>query len=411
MPNINKFTLDNGLKVLHIEDKTTPLIAVNILYNVGAKDENPNHTGFAHLMEHLMFGGSINVPSFDDVMQNAGGENNAWTTNDITNFYDVVPKENIETALYLEADRMFSLSFSPQSLEIQRQVVCEEFKQRNLNRPYGDVEELIRDLAFKNHPYKWVTIGKELSHIQNTTMDDVKEWFYSHYAPNNAILSLVGNIDLDIAKVLVNKWFSKIPSRKIATRSFGPEQKQTAPRFLKVERDVPNDFIGKVYHAPSIKDKDYYVSDFLTDIFSYSKSSRLNMHLVMQQNKFIQIDSHIGSLDEEGLIYIKGIPEKSVSIEEADQLILNELEIFKNSSISEKEMQKVRNGYEADKLYPSSISDIASDIAYYELLGDANHYNKRIEEHNSVTAEQIIDLARKLFVPENCSTLYYCKKN
>lgn len=411
MLNINRFVLDNGLKVLHVEDKTTPMVAVNILYNVGAKDEKEDHTGFAHLMEHLMFGGSINEPNFDDVMQNAGGENNAWTTNDVTNFYDIVPKENVETAFYLEADRMYSLCFSEQSLKVQRQVVCEEFKQRNLNRPYGDVEELIRSMAFKNHPYKWITIGKELSHIQNTTMEDVKEWFFSHYAPNNAILSVVGNISFEETKVLADKWFSRIPVREIAKRLYKPEQKQTEARRNRVERDVPNDLICKVFHAPNVMHKDYYTSDFLTDILSFSKSSRLNKHLVMQKNKFIQIDSHIGSLDEEGLVYIKGIPEKNVSIEEAEQLIEEEIRLFIDSSIEEHEMQKVRNGYESDKLYPAAINDIASDIAYYELLGDCNLYNKRIETHNSVKAADILTLAKEIFVPENCSTLQYCKKS
>ena len=410
MPQIHKHTLANGLKVLHVEDKTTPMIAVNVLYNVGAKDENPNHTGFAHLMEHLMFGGSINEPDFDAVMQNAGGENNAWTTNDHTNFYDIVPKENVETALYLEADRMLSLCFSEQSLEVQRQVVCEEFKQRNLNRPYGDVEELIRKLVFKEHPYQWITIGKELQHIQDTTMKDVKDWFFTHYAPNNAILSIVGNISECEAFQLAEKWFANIPMREIPTRNYPAEPKQIETRFLKVERDVPNDLICKIYRAPNIKHKDYYASDFLTDIFSFSSSSRLNTHLVKQQQKFVQIDSHIGSLDEEGLIYIKGIPEKSVSIEEADKLIQQEIELFLNSSISDVEMQKVKNGYEADKLYPAAINDIASDIAYYELLGDANLYNQRIEQHNAVTAESILKLAREVLKPENCSTLYYCKK-
>lgn len=411
MLDINKFVLDNGLKILHVEDKSTPMVAVNILYNVGAKDEKETHTGFAHLMEHLMFGGSIHEPNFDEVMQNAGGENNAWTTNDVTNFYDIVPKENVETAFYLEADRMYSLCFSEQSLKVQRQVVCEEFKQRNLNRPYGDVEELIRDMAFKTHPYKWVTIGKELSHIQNTTMEDVKEWFFSHYAPNNAILSVVGNITFEETKKLADKWFSKIPVREIALRTYKAEPKQTEERRNRVERDVPNDLICKVYHAPNVLHKDYYTSDFLTDIFSYSKSSRLNMHLVMQKNKFVQIDSHIGSLDEEGLVYIKGIPEKNVSIEEAEQLIDEEISQFISSTIDEKEMQKVRNGYESDKLYPSAINDIAYDIAYYELLGNCDLYNKRIETHNSVKASDILQLAKEIFIPENCSTLQYCKKS
>lgn len=404
---INKFTLDNGLRVVHYQDSTTPMVVVNTLYDVGSKDESPNHTGFAHLMEHLMFGGSVNVPSFDDISHKAGGYNNAWTSNDVTNFYDMVPKDNVESFLHIESDRMLSLSFSLESLNVQRKVVCEEFKQRYLNQPYGDVEDILREIVFKQHPYQWTPIGKELGHIEKTTIEDVKEFFYAHYAPNNAIISIVGNISFEETKRLIDKWYSDIPYRKIATRNIPHEPAQTEERKKEVTRDVPNDMIIKAYRAPGIKEKDYYVTDFLTDILAYSKSSRLPQKLVKDKNKFIQLDAYIGSLMDEGLIYIKGQPRSGVSLEEANQLIEEELEVIKQEPPTDFEMQKIKNFYESDQLYPKSIEDLASDLAKYELLGDANNYNTIVDRHNSVTAEQIMNMSKELLVKNNCSTLFY----
>jgi zinc protease len=407
---INKFTLSNGLRVLHVEDKTTSMVAVNTLYDVGAKDEQPNKTGLAHLMEHLMFGGSINVPEFDTVMQNAGGENNAWTSNDETNFYDILPANNIETALYLESDRMKSLSFSPESLNVQRNVVCEEFKQRNLNRPYGDLAELIRGLTFEKHPYQWLTIGRELSQIEKMSLDDVMDFFFSHYAPNNAILSIVGNITLEKTKILTEKWYGDISPRKVPIRHITPEPQQTKSRLLKVTRDVPNNVIYKAWHVPSIKTSDYYVTDVITDILAYGKSSRMPQNLIEKNHKFNQLDAYVGSLTDEGLIYVKGTMEDGVTFEEADLLIQKELDKLKESPIGEREMQKIRNCYEADKLYPSSIETVASDIAGFEMLRDANDYQTQVERHNAVTPEQVSLMARQLLNENNCSTLYYSKR-
>lgn len=410
MIKINKFKLDNGLRVLHVEDKSTPLVAINTLYDVGAKDEKPTHTGFAHLMEHLMFGGTNNIPDFDLMLQKAGGQNNAWTNNDLTNYYDIVPKENAEFIFYVESDRMRGLSFSKQSLLVQKQVVCEEFKQRNLNKPYGDLMEILRKMVFKHHPYQWLTIGKELKHIEKTTIDDVKEFFYKHYAPNNAILSVVGNISLDETQRLVLKWYSSIPSRDIKKRLCISEPIQSEPRFEEVSRKVASDCIVKAYHAPNIWHKDYYASDNLTDILSYNNSSWLPLHLVQEKQKFTQIDAYVASLFDEGVVQIKAIPRPEVSLEEADQLIQEEITHFLESPIEEREMQRIRNAYEADKLYPMPIDEIASDIAEFELRGDANLFNQQIEMHNSVTADDIKRVAKDIFKKENCSTLYYKKQ-
>ena len=364
--DINKTILNNGLKVLHIEDSTTPMVAVNTLYDTGA--------------------------------------------NDSTNFYEIVPRENIETALFLDSDRMLSLSFSQKSLDVQKQVVREEFKQRNLNKPYGDVNKLISELVFKVHPYQWPTIGKELSHIQDTTMDQVKEWFFSHFAPNNAVLSIVGNIDRDKAFTLAEKWYGEIPMRKIAPRNYSMEPKQTVPRHQEVERDVPNDLIVKVYHTPNRLHKDYYTSDFLSDVLAFNNTAILPLNLVKKKQKFTNIQAFIGSYTEEGLLYVKGTPAKGVTLQEADQLIKDELYALKEKEMDGHSLTKLRNGYEADNLFPMTIDDTAAQIAQYELINGADEFNRRIERHNSITAQQIKELAAKVIKEENCSTLYYHAK-
>ena len=409
--NINKTVLDNGLRVVHYENTSCPMVVVDVLYNVGSKDESPDHTGFAHLMEHLMFGGSVNVPDFDGIMQKSGGTNNAWTNCDFTNFYDVMPKENAEIAFYLESDRMLSLSFSEDSLKVQKKVVCEEFKERNLNKPYGDVNEIINKMVFKEHPYQWLTIGKKLEHVQKTTINDVKDFFYSHYAPNNAVLSVVGNISWDEVVRLAKKWFQDIPSRNIAKRDLAPEPDQVRSRKKTVHREVPTSKIYKIYRAPNIYDiNGYYTSDFLTDILSYSKSSRLQQHLIMDQMKFESIESFIGSYNDEGLIYIVATPNKNITLEEADKIIMAEIDLLKDNPPTEEEMQKVKNFYEADRLYPTTYKDIAVDLAKSEMIRDVNDYNKRIELHNSISSAEIQKMAKKLLTKNNCSTLYYTAK-
>ena len=269
---INRHILDNGLRLVHSQDESTQMVALNILYNVGARDEDPEHTGFAHLFEHLMFGGSVNIPDYDMPLQLAGGENNAWTNNDITNYYLTVPRQNVETGFWLESDRMLSLDFSERSLEVQRGVVMEEFKQRCLNQPYGDVGHLLRPLAYQTHPYQWPTIGKELSHIANATLEEVKAFFFRFYAPNNAILAVTGNISFEEAVALTEKWFASIPRREVPLRNLPQEQEQTEERRLTVERNVPLDSLFMAYHMPAHCHPDYYAFDILSDVLSNGRS-------------------------------------------------------------------------------------------------------------------------------------------
>ncbi|MCB0409604.1 MAG: insulinase family protein, partial [Flavobacteriales bacterium] len=291
MITFEKFELENGLKVIVHQDKSTPIVAFNLLYDVGARDEDENKTGFAHLFEHLMFGGSINVPNFDEPLQKVGGDNNAFTSNDITNYYITLPKENLETAFWLESDRMLSLAFTDKSLEVQRQVVIEEFKQNYLNQPYGDVWLLLRPLAYSKHPYKWATIGKEIAHIENATMEDVKDFFFHHYLPNNAILCIAGNIRTEEIKTLTQKWFGEILKGNVKERNLTVEPKQTKERRLQVERDVPSNAIYKAYKMCKRSDNDYFATDLLSDILSMGNSSRLYTSLIKEQKLFSDINA------------------------------------------------------------------------------------------------------------------------
>ncbi len=384
------------------------MVALNILYDVGARDEDPEHTGFAHLFEHLMFGGSVNIPDYDTPAQNAGGENNAWTNNDITNYYITLPYQNVETGFWLESDRMLSLSFSPQSLEVQRQVVIEEFKQRNLNQPYGDASHLLREMAYQNHPYRWPTIGKEISHIANATMEEVKSFFYRFYAPNNAILSVSGHISFEETVRLAEKWFGPIPKRNIPKRELPQEPRQTAIRRLTVERKVPVDTLYMAFHMCNRHDKNYYTFDLITDILSNGRSSRLVQNLTQKKKLFTSIDSYIsGSLDE-GLLQITGKPAPGISLEKAEEAIWQELEVLKTQPVSDNELEKVKNRYESEQIFNNiNYLNVATNLAYFELLGNAEAINTEVDRYRSVTQKQIQNIARQTFIQDNCNILYY----
>jgi zinc protease len=411
MIKFEKFTLDNGLKVIVHTDKSTPLACINILYNVGAKDENPNQTGFAHLFEHLMFGGSINIPNFDTPLQQVGGENNAFTNNDITNYYLTVPAENIETGFWLESDRMLSLAFTPQSLEVQRSVVIEEFKQRYLNQPYGDVWLLLRPLAYKKHPYQWATIGKEISHIADAKMEDVKDFFKRFYCPNNAIMVVAGNVELEKVKELSKKWFEPIPPQKITSRNLPQESKQTEARELTVEREVPANAIYKVYHMPARTNQYYHTCDLLSDILSNGKSARLYNSLVKEQKLFTEINAFIMGDIEPGMFVIQGKLSDNVDVKEANAAIEKELDKVAKEKIDDKELQKVKNKVESTLTFSEmSILNKAMNLAYYELLGDADLINSEINRYASVSAEDIQKMAHEILNKNNCSTLYYLAK-
>lgn len=408
MIQVNHHTLSNGLRIVHNEDNSTQMVALNVLYDVGARDEDPEHTGFAHLFEHLMFGGSVNIPDYDVPVQNAGGENNAWTNNDITNYYITLPYQNVETGFWLESDRMLSLDFSPQSLEVQRQVVIEEFKQRNLNQPYGDAAHLLREMAYQNHPYRWPTIGKEISHIANATLEEVKSFFYRFYAPNNAILAVTGHISFDETVRLAEKWFGPIPSRNIPKRELPAEKPQTAIRRRSVERKVPVDALYMAFHMCNRFHRAYYVFDIITDLLSNGRSSRFIQTLVQEKKLFTSIDAYIsGSLDD-GLLHITGKPASGVSLEEAEQAVWQELDKLKTVPVSEQELEKVKNRYESEQIFNNiNYLNVATNLAFFELLGRAEDINLEVGKYRSVTVEQIQETARRAFVPENCNVLYY----
>ena len=408
MIQVNRYTLANGLRIVHNEDDSTQMVALNLLYDVGARDEDPSHTGFAHLFEHLMFGGSLHIPDYDTPVQNAGGENNAWTNNDITNYYITLPHQNVETGFWLESDRMLSLDFSPKSLEVQRQVVIEEFKQRNLNQPYGDASHLLRELPYESHPYRWPTIGKEIAHIAQATLEEVKDFFYRFYAPNNAILAVTGHISFEETIRLAEKWFGPIPARNISPRQLPAEKPQTAVRRKTVERKVPVDAIYMAFHMSNRMHPDYYVYDMITDILSNGRSSRFIQSLVQEQKLFTSIDAYIsGSLDE-GLLHVTGKPVEGVSLEQAEEAIWKELEKMKTVPVSEQELEKVKNRYESEQIFNNiNYLNVATNLAFFELTGKAEDINEEVGKYRAVTAEQIQATSARCFVPENCSILYY----
>lgn len=412
MIKFEKFTLNNGLRVLVHEDKSTPMAVVNVLYDVGARDEHPEKTGFAHLFEHLMFGGSKNIPVYDEPLQVAGGENNAYTTNDLTNYYCQLPAENIETAFWLESDRMLSLAFSKKSLEVQRKVVSEEFKEHYINKPYGDVWHKLRALVYTTHPYKWMTIGASLKHIEDAELQDVKDFFFKHYTPSNAILVVAGNVETANIKLLAEKWFGSIPAGEKYNRNLPEEPKQTAPRFAEVKANVPLDALYKAWHIYPRTDPRYYIADLITDIMSGGGSSRLFQSLVKEKKLFSSIDCyHLGSTDA-GIITIDGKLVKGVDIREADKAVEAEIIKLKRDGISAAELEKVKNKTESAMAFEDmSVMNRAQSIAMYELLGDADLINSELSKYQSVTAEQILEEARIIFDENNCSTMYYLSDN
>lgn len=411
MINFEKHTLANGLKVILHKDANTPIVAVNIIYNVGARDENPERTGFAHLFEHLMFGGSKNIPKYDEPLERVGGENNAFTNNDYTNYYLTVPKANLETAFWLESDRMNELAFGEKSLEVQRNVVIEEFKQNYLNQPYGDIWHLLREMAYKKHPYRWPTIGLTPKHIEEATLQDVKDFFYKFYRPNNAIMVIGGDIDFNETMKLVEKWFADIPAGNIEPKCFPIEDPQKKANFMEVERDVPLDNIYKVYHMSNRLSQRFYTADLISDVLSNGESSRLKQRLVKNQQIFSNIDAYISGDIDNGLFIIQGTPMNGVSLEKADEAIKKELSQISNELVEDKELTKVKNKIESALEFSNvNVLNKAMNIAFYELLGDAKMYNDLAIKYNDVKREDIANEASILFEEKNSSTLFYKTK-
>ena len=407
-----KFTLSNGLRFVVHEDHSTPMAVLNVLYDVGARDEDPAQTGFAHLFEHLMFGGSVNIRDFESPLQMAGGENNAFTTNDLTNYYIQIPAENIETAFWLESDRMLSLAFSEKSLDVQRKVVSEEFKEHYINKPYGDVWFKLRELTYKVHPYRWMTIGRELSHIENARLADVKRFFFKHYSPANAILVLAGNVKTEKALELAEKWFGSIPAGEKYIRHLPEEPAQHAARRMDVKADVPLDALYKAYHVGSRTDKTYYAMDLITELLGGGGSSRLFQSLVKEKKLFSNIDCyHLGSTDP-GLLVIEGKLIKGVRMEDADKAVDGELKKIQAGKIEEKELVKVKNKTESAILFEDmSLMNRASNLAMYELMGDAEYMNTELEKYKEVTQEEILHASETIFDEKNSSSLFYHSNN
>jgi zinc protease len=412
MIKFERYILSNGLRLLIHKDLSTPMAVVNVLYDVGARDEEENRTGFAHLFEHLMFGGSVNIPDYDEPLQLAGGENNAYTTNDLTNYYCQLPAENLETAFWLESDRMLSLAFSEKSLDVQRKVVSEEFKEHYLNKPYGDVWHKMREMAYKQHPYKWMTIGKELKHIEEAQLQDVKNFFFKHYTPSNAILVVAGNVETENVLQLSEKWFGSIPAGEKYVRQLPKEPAQTEARRLEIKADVPLDAFIKTWHMPSRLERGYYVTDLITDILGGGASSRLYESLVKEKKFFSSIECyHFGTIDN-GLLTIEGKLVKGVSIEEAEKAVNAEVEKMKSELVDEKELQKVINKTESTILFEDmSVMSRANSLAYYELLGDAELMNDELQRYQSVTAQELLEESKKIFDENNSNTLYYLSNN
>jgi len=408
MVDFNRFTLANGLRVLVHEDDTTPMAVLNILYDVGARDEEAGKTGFAHLFEHLMFGGSINIPSYDEPLQRVGGENNAFTSNDITNYYITLPSVNLETAFWLESDRMLSLAFSEKSLDTQRNVVCEEFKQRYLNQPYGDVWLKLRPLAYKKHPYQWATIGQDLKQIEEAKMEDVKAFFHKHYNPLNAIMVVGGNVKTDDIKKLAEKWFEPIPSGEKYNRDLPQEEVQLEARQEEIHAAVPLNALYIAFKMPSRAHAEYQTYDLMADILSQGQSSRLYNSLLKEKQLFSDIHAYITSSIDEGLFIIEGKLVEGVTVAAAEFAIWEELYLLTQEEVTEDELTKVKNKSESIMVFAEmSLLDKAMNLAYYELLGDASMLNTEIDKYLEVTPQRILAIAKETFQKQKSSTLYY----
>jgi zinc protease len=405
-----KIVLKNGLTVLHHLDEKTPFVVVNILYNIGAKHEQKHKTGFAHLFEHLMFGGTKLFPNFDHPLQDAGGENNAFTNNDYTNYYDVVPKENIEIALCLEADRMSNLDINPKSLDVQKKVVIEEFKEHYINQPYGNVWHLLREMCYEQHPYQWPTIGKNVQQIEEATLDDVTDFYKKYYQPNNAFLVIAGNIEKENAFELTQKYFESISFTQVDTQKF-EEPLQLEAKSKTTYQDIPLNAFYLAFKMTEKMHQDFYIADTISDILSTGTSSRLYENLVKNEKAFVEIDAYITASNDVGLFVIEGKIAADCAVERAEALVWNELEKLKTTLILDKEMQKIKNKMLTYMQFSeASLLNRAIALAYFELLGDANQINQEIEAYEKVNPMHIQKFAQQYFTKERSNTLYYLKQ-
>lgn len=408
MISFSEFTLDNGLRVVVHEDPTVQIAVLNIIYLVGSRDEDPKLTGFAHLFEHLMFGGSAHINSYDEPLQIAGGENNAFTTSDVTNYYLTLPASNIETGFWLESDRMLGLSFDPNVLDVQKKVVVEEFKQRYLNQPYGDIWLKLRPLAYEVHPYQWATIGKDISHIEGATLADVKDFFYRYYVPNNAVLVVAGNVTVEQVRQLAEKWFGPIPGGNLTRQQFSLEPRQHQKRVLHTNADVPASALYKVWHMPGRYDPSYYTIDLLSDILGRGHSSRLYQGLVKEKEIFTSASCFLtGSLDP-GLVVFNGRVQAGVNLEEAEAEVDRIIRDLLEQGVPEREVEKVKNQAESNLEFGEiEVMNRAMNLAFAAVMDDTNLVNEERMKINAVTGSDMERIGRSIFSEENASTLYY----
>jgi predicted Zn-dependent peptidase len=412
--HINRHQLDNGLTLLHVEDATTQMVTLNTLYRVGSRNEHPDHTGFAHLFEHLMFGGSVHIPDFDEPLQQACGENNAFTTEDYTNYYTTLPAANVETAFWLESDRMLSLAFTPESLEVQRKVVMEEFKLSYLNQPYGDVGHLLSELCDAGTPYAWPTIGRALYPIGHATMPQVRDFFRRFYRPDNAILAVVGNISWAETLRLTEKWYGPIrpaTSRRRTPPLALPFIEQTKERRKRVTRDVPESLLLMAFHIPSRMSPDFHAYDMITDVLSNGKSSRFDRRLVREQQLFLSLDAYVAPRLGPSLLLIEGVLAENVTMAEAEQAVWTELRRLWRDGVSPEELEKQKNKFETDwAIRLTNYQNVARYLAYSEMLGDVNRMTDDPQRYAALTAAEVQDAASRLFRRANASVLYYQAK-
>lgn len=408
MVHFSRETLANGLRVLVHEDRTTPLVAINVLYDVGSRDEQPDKTGFAHLFEHLMFAGSKHIKDFDDPLQRAGGENNAYTTNDYTTFYEILPKENLETALWLESDRMLALNIGKRPFEVQRKVVVEEFKETCLNEPYGDAWHHLSELMYREHPYRWPVIGLTPEHLENATLDDVRAFYHNWYCPNNAVLSIAGNVRTDEVVKMVEKWFGGIPAGPAQQRNLPPEPPQSAPQRRELQAQVPVPAVYLAFRMASRLDPEFYTADLLADVLAQGQSSRLYRRLLKEQRLFSTIDAYVTGNIDPGLFVIEGRPAEGISPETALEAIWAELELLRREEIDTRELVKIQHRFESTVVFSeTSVLNKAQNLGFYEILNGAEWMNEEVNTYLAIRPAELRRTAEKLFVPENSGTLIY----
>ena len=400
--------LNNGLRLIHHHDTSTGMVAVNILYDVGSSDESPNKTGIAHLLEHLMFSGTKHVKKYDEMLQQAGGDSNAWTNLDVTNYYDILPCHNLETALWLESERLVNLNLTDENIEVQKSVVIEEFKQRYLNQPYGDTLHLTHGQAYLIHPYRWPTIGLDIDTIKGFTRDDIIAFHDKYYTVNNAVMCVSGNVDFDTAVKLVEKWFGDIDSCALSSRQLPVEPKQESPRFMTHHSDVPNNMIFRSYHMCGRTDKDYQAADLISDILGNGTSSRFHQQLILNTGMFADIDASVLGSRDPGLFYIRARLADGVDFDSANRAIDSVLHSLLEKDVTQHEIDKCVNKYLSNKLFDNvGYAEKAVSLCGHELLWGANGINTENDRYKSLIPDDIHRVASSLLTPDNCSTIYY----